>query len=339
MAILRITFFGSFLSSSTGSVGPSEVISESLEGEAECSLVSTHVNPIKRLYHSLKSASCSSIDIAILDIYSTKVIYQTILVFCLLKLRRIKIIAVFHGGGIVSKWDSRSWLFSAFLKYSDVVTAPSMRMCSFAANKGYKVRYLPNPIDLSVFKKIPAVEKVESGLLWVRAFSEIYNPNIAIETLALLKPDFPEVRLTMVGPDKGNRCNSEELVRRLELTDSVTFVGAVPNRELIHFYRSHTVFLNTTSFESFGTAVAEAAATELPIVSSNVGELPYIWVDKKDILFAEELDAECFAKQVRVILKNGEFAQQLGHAAAKRVQEFELSRINAQWISLFDELA
>lgn len=99
------------------------------------------------------------------------------------------------------------------------------------------------------------------------------------------------------------------------------------------------MFLNTTSYESFGTAVVEAAATALPVFSSKVRELPYIWKHKQDLLFAEGLDAEKFAKQVRVLLENDCLAQELGIPAAKRVREFEWSKINAQWISVLNELS
>jgi glycosyltransferase involved in cell wall biosynthesis len=339
MSMPRVTFFGSFLSASTGSVGPSESVSKDLAGKAVCALVSSHTNPFIRLFHNIASASFSKIDIAVLDVYSTKVVYQTAIVFCLLKARKVKTVAVFHGGGIINEWNSKNNLFKLFLKHADVVTAPSKRMSSFALSKGHKVQYLPNPIDLGVFAGIPQKGNLNYKLLWVRAFSDIYNPDIAIRTLALLKSNFPELQLTMVGPDKGLRHKSEKLVRRLNLRDSVHFVGPVPNKDLIRFYQSHTVFLNTTSFESFGTAVAEAAATALPIVSSKVGELPYIWEHRQNILFVDQLDAENFAKQVRVVLENDCLAREMGVAAAKRVQEFESSKIIAQWIALFDELS
>ena len=287
MAIPRVKFFGAFLSSSTGTSGPSELISQRLTGIGKCSLVSSHVSPMKRLYQSLRSALFDEIDIAILDVYSTRVVYQTVFILWLLKVRNIRTIAVFHGGSIIDKWASRGWVFKNFLKLADVVTTPSKRMALFASIRGFNLRYLPNPIDLEHFTI--STQEVRRNLLWVRAFSDIYNPEIPIRTLAVLKDEFPSLGLTMVGPDKGIRYKSEELVRQLNLQDSVTFVGPVPNRELSSFYKSHSIFLNTTSFESFGTAVVEAAAMEMPIVSSEVGELPYLWSDKENILFAKKL--------------------------------------------------
>jgi glycosyltransferase involved in cell wall biosynthesis len=83
----------------------------------------------------------------------------------------------------------------------------------------------------------------------------------------------------------------------------------------------------------------EAAATALPIVSTRVGELPYLWEHDVNIKFAPEIEAESFAKEVKDLLFNQGKARQIGVAGAARVQEFEWKTINENWINLIKQFS
>lgn len=66
----------------------------------------------------------------------------------------------------------------------------------------------------------------------------------------------------------------------------------------------------------------------LPIVSTRVGELPYVGKCDLNIKFAYEIEAKSFAKEVNDLLINPSKALQIGHAGANRAQEFECKSIN-----------
>ena len=62
---------------------------------------------------------------------------------------------------------------------------------------------LPNALDLNRYR-FRLREEPQPRMVWLRAFHEIYNPFLAAEVAALLGDSFPDIRLTMVGPDKGD---------------------------------------------------------------------------------------------------------------------------------------
>ena len=148
------------------------------------------------------------------------------------------------------------------------------------------VNYLPNPISLINFK-YDRSNVTDNSILWVRAFDEIYNPKDAIYTLAYLEKKISNVSLTMIGPDKGLLNEVVKLIDDLNLKEKVKILGPIPNEELFNYFHSHTVLLNTTSYESFGQALLESAACGCPIVSNDVGEVSYIWEDNEDILLCK----------------------------------------------------
>ena len=93
-------------------------------------------------------------------------------------------------------------------------------------------------------------------------------------------------------------------------------------------------FLNTTSYESFGVAVLEAASCGIPIVSSSVGEIPLIWTHESNMLMAETLEPESFSAQVTKIFKNKEGAKQLAIHARKNAETYDWENIKSFWINL-----
>ena len=330
----KILFFGTYISEVSGSLGPSETIANSLSDQFDVKLISKKTKAFLRLLDSIFSALTREGDVAILDVYSTKVLFQTFLISIILKIRRIPVVSVLHGGAIPETWEKKVLLYRNILFNSEKILTPSRRIQEFVTKKGFNIQYQPNPIDLKRFTLKDDSNFKRLNLLWVRAFSEIYNPDLAIKTLAILKTDFPNLRLTMIGPDKGILHQSKELVKELDLEDSVDFIGPVANEKLVSYYQSHAVYLNTTSYESFGTAVVEAAATALPIVSTRVGELPYLWEHNVNIKFASEIRAQSFATEVEYLLLNPSKAVLIGHAGANRVKEFEWNSINKNWINL-----
>ena len=93
------------------------------------------------------------------------------------------------------------------------------------------MNYLPNPIN---FKNFPFKRENVNPytLLWVRAFTEIYNPDLAVKTLYEVRKKYPGTTLTMIGPDKGLLQQTKKLIQELDLTSCVEITGPVKNEEL-----------------------------------------------------------------------------------------------------------
>ena len=81
-------------------------------------------------------------------------------------------------------------------------------------------------------------------------------------------------------------CRYQQILN-LNLSNNIKILGPISNKKLSYYYQRHNVFINTTSYESFGTALIEAASCGIPIVSTNVGEIPLNWTNEKDILLVE----------------------------------------------------
>lgn len=327
-------FIGSFLSKTRGTKGVSETIAENLAVDKVNVKLSSHEeNKYLRLLHIIWDVLTFRGQLIHIDVFSGNGFNIAWIVSKLIQTKRIAL--TLHGGRLIEYYQAHRSKVEQLLKKASHIQTPSQYLQKHFKNRGFEVSYLPNPINLNRFP-YQYKAKGEARLLWVRGFSFIYNPTTAVETVALVKQQYPYVHLTMIGPDRGLKKDCVALAEQLQVQDQISFLGPVPNENLYQHYHAHDVFLNTTSYESFGLAVVEAASCGIPIVSSKVGELPLIWEEGEDILFAEKLEAKAFADQVIRLLENRDLHLQLSQKARQKAESFSWEHLKPNWIKLID---
>jgi glycosyltransferase involved in cell wall biosynthesis len=121
--------------------------------------------------------------------------------------------------------------------------------------------------------------------------------DLVIKSLALLKQEFPEVRLEVVGD--GTELESlAALASSLGLRDRVVFHGKTNHRRVMELLQSADIFCFPSASEGFPKAVLEALACGLPVVASPVSVLPLLLKDGAGVLISEPTpEAVAFAVQ------------------------------------------
>jgi glycosyltransferase involved in cell wall biosynthesis len=168
----------------------------------------------------------------------------------------------------------------------------------------------------------------------------MYNPSLAVDVLAQLRNDFPDVTLTMVGRDKGDGSLQEMWKRAtsLRVSDRITVMGGVPKAEVPRCLSQGDIFLNTTNVDNMPTSVLEAMACGLCVVSTNAGGLPYLLEHETDALLVAPNDAEAMTAAVRRILLSPALATHLSTQARSKVLALDWSVIAPQWEKLLSSL-
>lgn len=331
----EILFIGNFLSKTRHTIGPIEGVMRFLNDTYSIKSASTYQNRFARLFDMVFKTLFFNYDIIHIDVYSTpnSHIYQLLTSYIANK-RRKKIILNLHGGGLWELYSKNPNKVTILFARANKIVTPSRFLQRMFNDNGFGISYLPNNIDLINFPFVSG-RNDEHKLLWIRAFEENYHPELAVKTLFYVKKTYKDAKLTMIGPDKGYLFKIKSLINQLGLNDSVNILGKISNNELYKFHHSHQVFLNTTRYESFGVAVLEAAACGIPIVSTNVGEIPYLWTNNENILLINNFDGEQMAKTVIKILADKYLAEKITNKAFEKAQLFNKEIIKCQWIQLF----
>lgn len=328
-----IAFIGNFLSTSRGGRSVCEDLSDKLE-EIGYPVVrsSSKLNRIARLVDMIWTTSTAHYSAAIVDVYSGRSFFWAEIASAILRWRKKPFALTLHGGALAefaAKWPGR---VRRLLHCATTVTSPSFFLKEMLQGFREDIFQLPNAIELN---KYTFRERTiaEPKLCWLRAMHRIYDPFLTIETVRLLVEEFPSLHLSMYGPDlhDGSSMRVLESIHRYNLKENITWYGTLPNNDVPAVLNKSDIFLNTTTFESFGIAMMEAAASGLCIATTNVGELPHLWTDGENSLLVPPRDPMKMAEAVRRILCNPPLARQLSLGARRRAQNFDWSTILPQW--------
>lgn len=331
----KILFIGSHLSKQKGTKSASENVAYLLKDDYKIKLSSQKSNLFFRLLDIVKDSLFYNYDLMHIDIYSGKALIYANIASKIAKFRNKKIIMNLHGGRLAELLESNSDKLN-LLNSANKLLSPSLFLTEYFNKNAFYVENLPNYVNNKFFPyKRENIKKY--SLLWIRAFNDIYQPELTIKIVNILKEKYPNIHLTMIGPDKGYQKSSEELIKKLNLKNHVSILGKLANEELYKYFHVHQIYLNTTLYESFGLAVLEAASCGIPIVSTNVGELPYIWKDNKEILFSDS-DENKFVEKIVSIFENKELETKLSKNARDKSEQFNKKNIKEKWIKVLNEV-
>ncbi len=337
--IKGLLFVGTFLSKNKGSLGASETLMSNLRKDGlNCLLSSRFENKIIRLTDIVLELIFGKWKIVHVDVFSGSNFNIARVSTVIARILNKKVMLTLHGGMLPEFFKENSKMCTRIFNKSSVLTTPSIYLKTFFESKGFPVNYIPNSIDLSKFNfnEIKPVGNLQ--MLWVRAFGDIYQPIMAIDVLNHLRNKYPLATLTMVGPDMGLLEATKHYIKKLGLEDSVNIAGFIDNDVLKNYYHSHTVYINTTKYESFGVSVLEAASCGIPVVSNNVGEIPNLWQDSKEILICEINNPHDMARLVIKVFEDIELRKQLIGNARLKSENFSWDKIRERWLTNLEAL-
>jgi len=269
----------------------------------------------------------------LIDTYSTKAFWYAFICSQVARFRAIPYIPILHGGDLPKRLQNNPKLCSLIFTYAYKNVAPSNYLKSEFEKLGFEnIIYIPNSIELEKYK-FQLREKIEPKLLWVRAFAEIYNPKMAIKVLQELSKTYPNTTLTMVGPDKdGSMQTTKQLANELGLF--VTFTGKLSKEKWWKLSQMHDVFINTTHFDNTPVSIIEAMALGLPIVSTNVGGIPFLLEHTTNALLVNDNDAEGMVKAIDTLLKNPMLVQNISKNARNTSENYDWQKVKLIWNDL-----
>ena len=201
----NLLYIGNKLSEHGLTVTSIETLGILLENEGYNLLyASTKKNKTVRLVDMLLTTlkNRKHIDYVLIDTYSTYNFWYAFLVSQLCRILKLKYIPKLHGGDLPHRLIKNPKLCRMIFKNAYRNVAPSAYLLDAFKNRDFaELIYIPNTIELH---KYPFKLRPDTfpKLLWVRSFTSIYNPEMALKVFYELQKDFPDCELCMVGPDK-----------------------------------------------------------------------------------------------------------------------------------------
>lgn len=277
------------------------------------------------------------ISLVLIDTYSTSSFYYTFIISILSNLFRIPYIPILRGGDLPNRLIKSPFMSKYIFGNASVSIAPSNYLFDIF-KKDFNVKYIPNNIDLDIYP-FNKRDRISPKILYVRAFSKVYNPKLAVYVVNDLAKKYPNIELCMVGPDKdGTLSEVKELITSLNLNKNIKITGKLSKKEWINLSKDYDIFLNTTNFDNMPVSVMEAMALGFPIISTNVGGVPFLIDNNKNGLLVEINGKEEIILNIERLLENNILTNELSTNARKKAEEFDWKVIKEKWMKLIDSI-
>jgi glycosyltransferase involved in cell wall biosynthesis len=174
-------------------------------------------------------------------------------------------------------------------------------------------------------------------LVITRNLEKIYGIETAIDAVAILKRRFPKIKVFIAGSGPLQSVLVGQ-VEGLGLTENVQFTGKLTPEQIALLYQDVDIMLNPTTVDNMPNSVLEALANGLPVVTTNVGGIPYIVADNETALLVEVDNPEMMAAKVEQLIDNPLLYQKLVLNGIAQVENYDWKNVKHQWLNLYSKV-
>lgn len=193
---------------------------------------------------------------------------------------------------------------------------------------------IPSGVDVDLF--IPGQPECSGMALAVGRFVEKKAPHHTIKAFASIADQYPNARLEMVGEGAlFSQCRS--LVEELGIGEKIILHGAREHefvqRKMAEaaMFVQHSVTTQDGDTEGLPTAIQEAMATGLPVVSTRHSGIPEAVLEGNTGFLVDEHDVEGMGRAMGKLLSNPSLRERMGKAGRKRaVEHFSCEKLLAR---------
>lgn len=228
------------------------------------------------------------------DLIHTNLLYSNILGGLLGWTFRIPVVATLH----LTSSDSRNskvkdWIESQVLRYLDrrvIAVGKKTAEANQTRLHGKKIDVIPNAVSseelITNQERLKIRQEImnsDRGILLISAgrFSVSKNFGDLIRAFELIHNDFPESRLVLAGDGKTMR-SMQDLAANLHLTEFIKFLGQ--RNDVPRLLAASDLFLSSSIEEGMPLVILEALVAGLPVVATEVGDIPRLITDDFGIL-------------------------------------------------------
>lgn len=204
-----------------------------------------------------------------------------------------------------------------------------------------KIHIIHCGVDLEEFRLREKSPSEVPELLSVARLEEKKGHVYLLEALKLLKDKGTKFLCRVVG-DGALVESLKDRARELDISDSVTFLGAMPQKQVYSLLNRANLFVLPCveaadgNMDGIPVALMEAMAVGVPVVSTRLSGIPELVEDGASGLLADPGDATGLAAAIARIIEDQDFGASLAAAARRKVEEeFDVEKNAAELAGLF----
>jgi len=252
-------------------------------------------------------------------------------------------VATFHAYRTANLWYTAFKPYMAFIMgrmdAKIAVSEPAREFVSQYFRGTYDV--VPNGIDTALFgdgvEPFPWAHDGAPRILFVGRFDESRKGfKYLLKAMALVRLQFPEARLTVVGT--GDREKYDGVMDRYNLYTCVDFAGFVAKEELPRYYASCDILcVPSTGNESFGIVLLEGMAAGKPVVASAIPGYASVLTSEHEGILVEPKEPTDLAIALVRLLQDRELRDSMGRTGLSTANRHSWRWIAERVLTVYDQ--
>lgn len=267
--------------------------------------------------------------------------YLPLIIICkILKIKIIKYSVDWYDKRIIAKkvWLLPKWhAFQFQIKYLDRLLNGIVSISRYLNDHYKKIGYedkalllIPNMLDLSKFENVNPKKKTEIIRIGYSGAALILNGvDLLIEAFTELSKKYKNIELLIVGDVAKGKSEIPQLkliVYKNQIEDKVTFAGRVHSEQIPEIISSCDIFVLARKKSQFAeagfpTKLGEYFALKTPVVLTTVGDFPFYFKDRQEVIFVEPDNYKSLGKGLEYLINNPNDAKIIGENGYRWAKE------------------
>lgn len=136
-------------------------------------------------------------------------------------------------------------------------------------------------------------------------------------------------------PNLSLATDAEKLVRELNLTKTVQFLGAVPQENMPALFRNALFFIYPSHYEGFGMQVLESMSQGTPVITAKNSSLPEVGLDS--ILYCHPKDTKEISLVMKKVLTDKRLRDTLSQRGLERAKFFSWDKFVKKFYNIIEK--
>lgn len=218
------------------------------------------------------------------------------------------------------------------MRLADAIVVPSGYLVDIFHRFGLRAQAIVNVVELDHFRYRERT-RLRPVFLTSRALEPLYNGACVLHAFRHIQDEYPDAKLT-IAADGSERPRLIELACKLRL-QHVEFIGNVLPEKMAALYDEADVYMMAPSLDNMPGTILECYASGLPVVTTQVGGIPYILTDEQTGLLCRNDDAKGLAAQALRLFQEPELAAKISRQGHELSRQYSWSCVRQQWRNVY----
>jgi glycosyltransferase involved in cell wall biosynthesis len=218
------------------------------------------------------------------------------------------------------------------LKKADLVTCDGEHIMPKTSELGAdprKIKVINFGVDTKKFSPRQSDERLRQELrisdspaiISLRGLKPLYDVESLVNAIPLVLERVPKAKFVIAG-DGPQRGYLKRLANSLDISDSVKFIGSIPNNELPKYLASMDIYVSTSlSDAGLAASTAEAMACGLPVIITDFGDNRKWVQDAVNGYIIPLRNPEILASRIICLLHDEEARKKFGRTNRQIIEE------------------